>query len=824
MICPCDRLIHPEPPDIDAGLRRIPRRIADFSDFRRAMLAGIRAHGALEEWQARDEDDLGVMLLEMWAYVCDVLAAHDEAIAHETYLRTALRRPSLRRLAELVGHLPRPAAGARVVLAALADGDRPVDLPPGTAFRSKAFDGEAPQVFELDGPATITPAHNRWRIGPRRTETMGEVPGPGGESGGPGGDSGVGTGLHLDAADASVREGEPLVLSWSDGDDVRAVRALRAEQVEDAGGEALVRVALDGTPDLSGVEPGELRVEQPTQAVGLWIPPSGSGDGPGSGDGELTDAIRLDGIQKQVRAGDVVVLARRRELRWFRVDAVDEVLVEVTAGGPTVVDDGSGDTVTVTPPPVEVPVTRLHLDREVNDPDRRGAGGDWERDGAITVHFGLVEAGDVRLPTTTRPGGGPAPLVAPDGGPLRGSAAEDEVEPPSRVLAEGARGVARDVEATVDLDEGTISGVSDPDLTLPVDVFGNRLEATRGETVEDELLGRGDGSVEQQSFELAKKPLTYLPDPSAENEDALSSTLEVRIDGIRWREERTFFGTDPDDRVYIVRRNDEGTSVVTFRGPLPTDAEVTASYRFGAGAAAPAPGGVSQLAKPVEGLRSVRNPRAAFGGGDAEGPEELRTEAAASALLLGRAISLPDFEARAASQTGVRAVRVGWRWLRKAQRPGVVVRYVGDEGVAGEVAGALRRVTDPAVAIDVRPAVPVPLRLVLDVAVAPDDPEDDVVRAVRRELADPDDGLLSPAAIGIGVPLFRSRIFERALRAEGASSVDGLRYDTAPFGATRPFSDAALDPREHDPEGRDRSYFDVEAGGLVINGREGPRG
>ena len=36
------------------------------------------------------------MWLEMWAYVADVLGFYDERIANESYIRTAVRRPSLR--------------------------------------------------------------------------------------------------------------------------------------------------------------------------------------------------------------------------------------------------------------------------------------------------------------------------------------------------------------------------------------------------------------------------------------------------------------------------------------------------------------------------------------------------------------------------------------------------------------------------------------------------------------------------------------------------------------------------------------------------------
>jgi hypothetical protein len=105
--CPCDVFVHPEPLSIHAGLTTIPRQIATFAEFRRAMLAAIPRHPALAQWRARGEQDLGVMLIEMWAYVCDVLAFYDEAISHETYLRTARRDPSVRMACSDTGHAPR---------------------------------------------------------------------------------------------------------------------------------------------------------------------------------------------------------------------------------------------------------------------------------------------------------------------------------------------------------------------------------------------------------------------------------------------------------------------------------------------------------------------------------------------------------------------------------------------------------------------------------------------------------------------------------------------------------------------------------------------
>ena len=113
------------------------------------------------------------MLLEMWAYVCDLTSFYDDVLAHESYVRTARRRESLRKLIAPLGYIPRPAVAALAELAAFADGRQLVTLPPGTAFRSGAFDGNPPQVFELDTATTIHPFLNEWPILPVRPGTFG---------------------------------------------------------------------------------------------------------------------------------------------------------------------------------------------------------------------------------------------------------------------------------------------------------------------------------------------------------------------------------------------------------------------------------------------------------------------------------------------------------------------------------------------------------------------------------------------------------------------------------------------------------------------------
>ena len=170
--CPCDVLVHPPPPDIAPGLTALPRQWAGFVEYRRAMLSEIPLHGALAAWRARGTGDLGIMLLEMWAYVLDVVGFYDARIADESYLRTAVLPLSAQRLVALLGYRPKPAVSAAVRLAAFADGADPVLLPAGTAFRSEAFGNEPPQVFETAIATTIWPQRNSWRLAPIRNDVF----------------------------------------------------------------------------------------------------------------------------------------------------------------------------------------------------------------------------------------------------------------------------------------------------------------------------------------------------------------------------------------------------------------------------------------------------------------------------------------------------------------------------------------------------------------------------------------------------------------------------------------------------------------------------
>lgn len=324
-------------------------------------------------------------------------------------------------------------------------------------------------------------------------------------------------------------------------------------------------------------------------------------------------------------------------------------------------------------------------------------------------------------------------------------------------------------------------------------------------------MGSGNASVANQTFKLKKKPLSYYSSPTANNDQSVKNSLTVYVNGILWKEVNSFFGKNENDQVYIVRQNDDGESLITFgdgiRGQrLPTGTDnIVCNYRFGAGAASPPAGSVSQISKPVKGLRSIKNLLPAYGGADPEEADKMRVYAPQSALVLGRVVSMKDMEALASSYPGVRAVQSEWRWDKNKQRASAHIFYIGDPGVRIGLSQRIRSVADPSTPITIETAIPKPLFLLLNIKIDPRYLEEEVIGSLRQYLTNTDTGLLAPENIGMGRPLFRSRIFEEILDIEGIESVHNILIDG------NSFSDPAIVPGTG-------CFFDIEQGSLIING------
>lgn len=118
---------HPAPP-IDYLAR-------DFGTLRRLLLDRMTL--TIPDWVERHEPDLGIAVLELFAYVGDQLSYQQDAVATEAYLTTARRRQSVRRHVRLIDYAMHDGCNARAWVA-LSTESR-VDLQPGD-YRFAAID------------------------------------------------------------------------------------------------------------------------------------------------------------------------------------------------------------------------------------------------------------------------------------------------------------------------------------------------------------------------------------------------------------------------------------------------------------------------------------------------------------------------------------------------------------------------------------------------------------------------------------------------------------------------------------------------------------
>ena len=180
----------------------------------------------------------------------------------------------------------------------------------------------------------------------------------------------------------------------------------------------------------------------------------------------------------------------------------------------------------------------------------------------------------------------------------------------------------------------------------------------------------------------------------------------------------------------------------------------------------------------MSGLRQVANPVAAGGGSDADSADDLRSNAPTSSLLLGRAVSLADFEALAREFGGVINAHATWGWDGRMQRAVVKISFISDGGsIADSLRNYLLGQSDPNVPLEAKEAEAVEKSLVVDLAVDPSFNSDDVEQAVIDALMDRESGVLALENIPIGCPLFRSRVLKQIHDVAGVVSVRALRFD-----------------------------------------------
>ena len=135
----------------------------DFTSIR-AQLIGL-AEGTMPDWQTAGEaGDFGTLLIELYAYMGDILNFYIDRTASEAFLATAVRPQSVLYIADMLGYIPIGQSAATVDLSFSMDESPdpehpldPVTLPRGTAVHTAPDNTGSLVAFEMNHPLTLNP-------------------------------------------------------------------------------------------------------------------------------------------------------------------------------------------------------------------------------------------------------------------------------------------------------------------------------------------------------------------------------------------------------------------------------------------------------------------------------------------------------------------------------------------------------------------------------------------------------------------------------------------------------------------------------------------
>jgi hypothetical protein len=764
----------------------------------------------LQRLRTRREDDPAIALLDAYAVVADVLSFYQERIANEGYLRTASERRSILELARLIGYELSPGVAAHAWLSFQVEErgeEAPISteppraaVPEHTRVQSIPSDGGLPQTFET---SEELPARAEWNaMTPRLTEpqaldkdartiylkgTATRL-----EAGdwlliAEGSDSGPVTGTAAKQARRVVVEAD-LDRTRVDFEDKPKTPPVQPAPAVPAGVVTLSPTSF-GKPGVDyflgsnwsnaqisaflavqrwslgavysyATVPPKPQVELPAAAPGVFALRQRAGifghNAPRrrnalSDDGWAVDwddaATKVNATTKdsQASAGD------RNYSRGLDLEAVFPrvvagswaVLVDRQAGetSPMVVRVADAEEISRADYAISGKATHLELVKLSDEPPENLTGFGLR---TTTVHCESERLELADLPLSEEIESGAKALE------LDRLVLGLEVGQPVAVAGEDAELDGVRWAEIVRLSEVTHGGgrttihfdaLEHSYKRATVAVSANVVEATHGETVE-EALGGGDGSAHQR-FRLAKPPLTHV---SAATAGGVESTLEVRVDGVLWRQARGLYGLGEGDERYVVHRDDDGHTHVVFgdgeRGARPPSGveNVRARYRSGIGSAGLAPTGkLSLLQTRPAGIRAVVNPLPATGAENPEHRDSARTNAPLEVMTLDRVVAVRDYEDFARGFAGVGKARASALWTGERRLVHVTVAGPGgvdvDDQTGAKLLDALVAAGDPAVEVRIGSFHRLPFELAVNVLLDGRREREAAREAIREELA-----------------------------------------------------------------------------------------
>ena len=774
----------PPPP----GQQRLSRRIGEFHGFVDDLIARIERReadaGVLGSLWDVEGDPQATLLVELWAYVAESLAAYAELTAGESYLGTAAEWTDLRRLAALVGYRPRPCVAAQGwVRAEVERGTDPL-VRAGTRVQAPGTPARAAQTFEV---VEDTQLRSEWEGMTATWVPSPEIP-TGREVrflGDPGFRAGDRILFVLEQAE------EPPTTNWFDywiwlldffysSNVETAVTPLAIARVVESVSElgtTLVRFDrdLETVLDSATAPYAAYRIEARAGA-----------------------ARRLEAVLRIPRTGSVQELELTGDSPIPELDTIilSDALEDLSAGQLAVVVDwdfAMADVVSVTThslvkweaaPGTSTRVSKLRFDAQI-------ASLDTGNSPTVYIVDQRIVARHYTFPDTMPTGPGqlrlyPRPHTVPTNVAV-GVELDDKTDWEVFACAESSTQEALGADGSAP--SGLVVDLVDsaPANLVRAGPASANLVRVRHGTAASAVLGSGDAASAGQQFTTPDAPI-------ASDLDALGTpvpSLEARVDRIEWEELPSLYEALPEE-VFVTRLAADGAVTLEFgdgeRGArLPTGRNnVEATYRVGGGTVGEVESGaIETLLGSIRGVKKMLGAGPTSGGADQDAETDLRRLAPTRARAFDRAVSIEDLVDLSLGYPGV-SHAAAWN----GQGPtgcscgstGLHVAFVRS-GTEGPRAPEGAEIDQLAAYLDARRDISVPLcvcgglvtALVVTATVAVDPRQEPAVVAASAQAALlAPEGPIAAGARSLGQALDRSDVFAVLHGVAGVVGVTSL--------------------------------------------------
>lgn len=127
----------------------------DYLSIRDDLISIIDTY--VPNWTTRDPSDMGMVMVELFSYLGDLLNFYTDRAVNEGFIATASQRDSLLRIARMLGYAPTATSAALVTLTFSNSTNSPIVIPAKTQVAtSSVVDGLNTQiVFETDSAVTV---------------------------------------------------------------------------------------------------------------------------------------------------------------------------------------------------------------------------------------------------------------------------------------------------------------------------------------------------------------------------------------------------------------------------------------------------------------------------------------------------------------------------------------------------------------------------------------------------------------------------------------------------------------------------------------------